>query len=324
MRCIVGLSFNQPKFCPTVTWQPNGITLANSRIIGNMVIGMFIDTNNNIYLADVDKNHVLVWSEGSITPTRIISGNLTKPVGIFVTSNGDIYIDNVVGSGRVERWSINSTSGVPVMYASTSCYALFIDANDTLYCSAQQQNQVIKTSLNATPYTVDIAAGTDIPGNESNMLNRPYGIFVDINFNLYVADSENHRIQLFKPGQTDGETIAGAPRNFSLNYPTSIIVDADGYLFIVDRLNHRIVRSGPNGYHCVIGCSGTPGAASNQLHEPFTIAFDHFGNAFVIDHINHRIQKFIVERNSCSKYNERQEYFLSKFSGLVFCKVSLS
>ena len=133
------------------------------------------------------------------------------------------------------------------------------------------------------------------------MLYYPYGIFVDIDFDLYVADSYNHRIQLFQSGQSNGTTVAGivVPGTITLYYPKSVVLDGDGYLFIVDSNNNRIVGSGPTGFRCVAGCSGTSGSASDQLSYPRTMAFDSYGNIFVIDTSNRRIQKFALADDSC-------------------------
>ncbi|CAF4128305.1 unnamed protein product, partial [Rotaria sordida] len=72
--------------------------------------------------------------------------------------------------------------------------------------------------------------------------------------------------------QLNGITLAGngAINTITLNCPSGIVLDADNYLFIVDSSNHRIVRSGPNGFRCLVGCYGG-GSASNQLLNPQTI-----------------------------------------------------
>jgi hypothetical protein len=148
-------------------------------------------------------------------------------------------------------------------------------------------------------------AGNVSAGSTSNMLNGPNGIFVDINFILYVADCGNARIQQFQPGQLNGTTVVGngAPGTFTLSGPVAVTTDGDGYLFIVDYYGNRIVGSGPNGYRCVIGCSGLSGSASDQLYYPRSFSFDSFGNIFVVDTGNSRIQKFMLATNSCGKFD---------------------
>ncbi|CAF1391947.1 unnamed protein product [Rotaria sp. Silwood1] len=111
--------------------------------------------------------------------------------------------------------------------------------------------------LNNEQTVLMVVAGTGCPGPVPNTLDHPHGIFVDEQLNLYVADTDNNRIQLFSPGQTQAMTVAGfgAKSYFILNRPTDIALDADGYLYIVESQNYRIIRSMPNGFRCLVGCS---------------------------------------------------------------------
>ena len=158
-------------------------------------------------------------------------------MSLFVTITGDIYVDNG-DNGRVDKSTLNATQSITVMNVNGHCFGLFVDINDNLYCSMYDQHQVIKKSLNNTTNPSTIVAGNGSSGSLSNMLNGPYGIFVDINFDLYVADSGNNRIQLFKSGELNATTLVGngAPGTITLNCPTGIVLDADKYLFIVDRM----------------------------------------------------------------------------------------
>jgi hypothetical protein len=236
-----------------------------------------------------------VWNENSNNPTNIISGNFTNPESLFVTSNGDIYIDDGQINGQVQKWIAKTNTTVTVMNVKSQCYGLFVDTNDTLYCSMPVNHQVVKRSLNDPEMTsVIVAAGTGSQGSAFNELNQPAGIFVDANFDLYVADSLNNRVQLFQSGESSGITLAGkeSPNpTINLDCPTGIVLDAEKYLFIVDNLNHRIVGSGLNGFRCLAGCYGW-GSQSNRLNFPNSFSFDRFGNMFVADFGNSRIQKF--------------------------------
>jgi DNA-binding beta-propeller fold protein YncE len=222
--------------------------------------------------------------------------------------SGDIYVDTLNSMGGVSKWTSTLTSGILTMRTCQKCWDLFVDINNMLYCSLDGHHQVIAKSLNSSTNIFLIVAGTGSPDIASNTLNNPRGIFVDINFDLYVADCGNDRIQLFHSGKLTGITIAGSGSlntTITLNCPTGIILDADLYLFIVDHNNHRIVRSGPNGFQCLVGCLGSNGSASNQLNGPWSLSFDSYGNIFVSDQGNNRIQKFILSTNSSSKFNKR-------------------
>jgi DNA-binding beta-propeller fold protein YncE len=204
---------------------------------------------------------------------------------------------------RVDKWTLNATASVLAMSVNNYCSGLFIDINDILYCSMEKGHKVVQT-LNSISTSTVLVAGTGIKGSQSNMLAKPCGIFVDINFDLYVADSDNNRIQLFHLGQVNGITVAGnvLVGSITLNYPTGVVLDADNYLFIVDYDNSRIIASGPYGFRCIAGCSGLSGSASDRLSYPYTMAFDSYGNIFVTDEANNRVQKFILATNSCGTY----------------------
>ncbi|CAF1325579.1 unnamed protein product [Adineta steineri] len=305
MKDSFALSFNRPKFCSTATWNSNGITFANQSIVGEYPVSIFVNANNTIYVANRDSNTVVMWQEKSVNPTKIISGNFKGPASLFVTSNGDIYIDDGYEDGRVQRWIAATKTFVTVMNVNSFCTGLFVDINNTLYCSMSDYHRVVKRSLNDSLMTsTRVAGGTGISGSASNQLNSPVGIFVDVNLDLYVVDYDNERVQLFQSGESNGITVAGRASlnpTITLNYPTGIILDAEKYLFIVDNNNHRIVGSSLNGFRCLVGCYGE-GSQSNQLSGPFSFSFDRSGNMFVTDQENHRIQKFQYYEESCGKF----------------------
>jgi hypothetical protein len=300
---ILGLSYNQPKFCPTATWNPNATTFPKRNIVNFRPAGIFVDSNNTVYALDQSNRKIYIWTNNSINPTSIIldilffSFRTRDPVPIFVTMNGDIYIDDVSMKDQVQKWPF-------FMYGNSPCSGLFVDINNTLFCSMSRDHQVVKKWLNDNAKTSSIAAGTGASGSALNKLSFPYGIFVDTNFDLYVADSGNDRIQLFQSSQLNAITVAGAKSlniTIILNRPTGIVLDADKYLFIVDSNNNRVVRSGPNGFRCIAGCSYSICSSPNQLSHPHTLSFDSYGNMFVFDEGNNRIQKFLLSTNSCSK-----------------------
>ena len=264
---------------------------------------MYVDINNTVYVAAPSLNRVPIWLEGNMTPSRTISSSLNTPYAVFTSITGDIYVDNGDVNHRVDKWSWNTTTSAAVMNVTSRCMDLFIDQQQTLYCCNDLEHKVVKISLSSGSSTATIAAGTGTPGLAAHLLYYPNGIFVDKKFNLYVADCSNNRIQLFPHDQLNATTIAGngAPGTISLNCPIDVILDADDYLFISDGNNHRIIRSGPNGFQCLLGCSGVPGAASDQLNIPRGLSFDSYGNLFVADRNNNRIQKFLLATNSCGK-----------------------
>ncbi|CAF0753368.1 unnamed protein product [Adineta steineri] len=290
------ISYNQPKFGAYAAWNSNGITFATNGTVGTSPYGIFVDTNNTVYVANRANNQIRVWSSGSTILTRNITSGVTSPYSIFVTITGDIYVDNGYTNNRVDKWALHRNISNSVMQVQGACYDLFIDVNNTLYCSLYTLNQVAIKSLNGNSSMWIVAAGTECSGSTSNTLNNPRGIFVDTSLNLYVADCGNDRVQLFLSGQVTATTVAGSTANgtISLSCPSDVALDGDGYLFIVDSSNNRIIGSGPNGFRCIIACASTSGSASSQLSSPSTFSFDSYGNIFITDQGNSRVQKFML------------------------------
>jgi sugar lactone lactonase YvrE len=90
-------------------------------------------------------------------------------------------------------------------------------------------------------------AGGNGQGSEANQLYSPWGVYVDEDQTIYVADTSNHRIVEWKRGATSGQVVAGGKgagnRNDQLNYPINVVVDKEtDSLIICDYNNQRVVR----------------------------------------------------------------------------------
>ena len=260
---------------------------------------IFITKSNTWYIAVDGVGQVFSGVEYAMNPPRPRYGGY----GIFVATNSDMYSYDEFMS-QVNTWSVNTTNSHPVMFISGRCEDLFIDQNNTLYCALHYMHRIIAKSLDDPTNTLRLVAGTDCPGAASYQLWGPSGIFVGLNFSLFVADSNNNRIQRFDPDKTNATTVAGNGMSGSifLSLPSDVILDGDGYLFIVDSHNNRIIGSGPKGYRCVAGCMNTSGSASNQLLHPRSMSFDSYGNIWVTDCGNSRVQKFVLASNSCGTF----------------------
>ena len=247
---------------------------------------------------------VFQFSATSSAPTRNISSGALYPYGVFVTADDNVFISNYDFGNAVSMWTPNGTTGVLLMNLTSPCYSVFVDINSTLYCSVDTNHAVLALSLNAGINSLVVVAGTfGTWGSSSTRLSTPYGIYVDTSFNLYIADCNNFRIQLVKPSQLAGTTVAGngASGTIDLSYPSGVTADGNGYLFIVDNGNNRVVADGPNGFRCIVACSGQSGSLAFQLNSPRSLAFDTDGNLFVADTENQRIQMFFLASNSCGE-----------------------
>jgi ABC-type Fe3+ transport system permease subunit/DNA-binding beta-propeller fold protein YncE len=134
-------------------------------------------------------------------------------------------------------------------------------------------------------------------GTGPGEFNRPEGLFIDAQDRVYVADSCNHRIQIFtsegqlvraygKPGRGLGE----------LSYPYDICVDKQGRQYVCEFGNSRIQIFDANDRPIEI--IGGPGTDAGQFGNPWGVALDSAGNLYVADSQNHRVQKLILRNNT--------------------------
>ncbi|EFC45990.1 predicted protein [Naegleria gruberi] len=118
-------------------------------------------------------------------------------------------------------------------------------------------------------------AGTGVAGFSGDgglatlaQFNKPYGIAVTINDEIYIADSLNHRIR-FIDVNGNISTVVGTSIGFSgdgglataakLNAPMDVSLSASGDLYIADRDNYRIRKVLANGTIVTFAGNGQSG-----------------------------------------------------------------
>ncbi|XP_060079769.1 RING finger protein nhl-1-like [Ylistrum balloti] len=128
-------------------------------------------------------------------------------------------------------------------------------------------------------------------GTDFMQFTWPRGVATTRDNNILVADSSNHRVQVFDSvgkfvkvfgsyGQGDGEfdCLAG------------IAVNSFGQVIISDRYNHRLQVYNRRGEFEL--AFGVEGSEQGQMLYPWGVACDNMGFIYVCDKENHRIQVF--------------------------------
>jgi sugar lactone lactonase YvrE len=183
------------------------------------------------------------------------------------------------------------------------------DAAGNLYIS-DTGNFVIR-EVNLAGITA-VVAGTGEQGfagdggpATSALLDSPQGIALDAAGNLYIADSENHRIREVTGGiiatiagtGTCGFSGDGGPAAAAaLCLPTGVAVDSAGGVYIADTNNYRIRKIAGTAISTVAGngvqsFSGDGGQATAAgLDSPFGVAVDSNFTIYITDTYNQRIR----------------------------------
>ena len=149
--------------------------------------------------------------------------------------------------------------------------------------------------------------GDGIPATQTS-LYYPRGVTIDNAGNVFIADTENHRVRKVNTGGIIS-TIAGNGQagdggdggpavQAGLNFPETLAVDSTGNLYIADTGNNRIRKVAPGGIISTLAGNGQAGfsgdggpAAQAGLDSPLGVAADGSGNIFISDSDNNRIRK---------------------------------
>lgn len=114
-----------------------------------------------------------------------------------------------------------------------------------LYVTDAHNNRIQKVYPNGE---VKTAAGSPngTGGSSPSTLWNPVHAVADEHENVYVADWNNQRIQLWKKDAKSGETVAGdGTRGSALNqfsYPSRVLLDSNNSIIVVDTQNERITK----------------------------------------------------------------------------------
>jgi len=140
---------------------------------------------------------------------------------------------------------------------------------------------------------------TDLDGDGpmevgDGQFQEPWGIAVAQDGRVYVADTWNHRVQVFAGDGSFlnkwgayGQTLADSTLLYG---PRDVALDDQGRVFVTDTGNKRVVVYDQDGNY--LDQWGSDGIMPGHFSEPVGIDVDAEGNVYVADTWNRRIQVF--------------------------------
>jgi uncharacterized protein (TIGR03437 family) len=188
------------------------------------------------------------------------------------------------------------------------------DRSGNLFLSDTGHNRVRKIDPNGIITTVagvgTAGFGGDAGPATAAQLNLPYGLAVDPNGYLYIADLGNNRVRRVSPAGTidtyagrDGQGSSGdggPATSAQMLSPRNLAFDSAGNLYIAEFAGHRIREVTPDGLIATFAGTGIAGfggdggpATVAQLAFPAGLAFDRNGNLYIADSMNQRVRQVL-------------------------------
>ncbi|MEO7804525.1 MAG: NHL repeat-containing protein, partial [Actinomycetota bacterium] len=246
----------------------------------NRPSGIAYDQLGNLFVADTYSHRIRKVSRSGLITTvagngvpgftgdggLATSASLNTPTGIAVDSAGTLYISDT-GNHRVRRVAFGTIStfagngaagysgeGLAIIVSLNSPIGLAVDPSNNLYIADSGNNRVRKVSASGFISTLAGNGTAGFSGDSSlaviAQLNSPSGVAADAMGNVFIADTNNHRVRQVTVGLVittmagngfagysgDGGPAAAA----QLNSPFGLAVDSLGSVYVADRDNHRV------------------------------------------------------------------------------------
>lgn len=304
--------------------------------------GMAFDSGGNLYIS-CDNAIMKVTPNGEV---RTIAGvaelegaadgfgklaRFSKPRGLAVDSKGNIFVSDTGNytirkisptgevttfAGKARMNGIVDGSGEDARFGNL--WSMAIDSKDNLYVTEYAYHVIRKITPQGMVSTlaglVGMAGNTDGTGSDARF-RSPYGIAVDSNDSIYVADSSNHSIRkitqtaevtTFAGRSGTSGTANGVGNLARFNSPDGLAIDSIGNIYVADSMNHAVRKISDSGV--VTTLAGMAGTLGNQngignlarFNQPRTIAV--YGNGPLHISDNNNILRKVTESGSVSSF----------------------
>ena len=299
--------------------------------------GVAADGAGNLYIADAGNDRIRkVDASGAISTVAgggpvgddgaAVAAQLYFPSGVAPDGAGNLYIADANNNRirKVDAAGVISTvagdgtrgfsgdGGAAVAAQLSRPYGVAPDGMGNLYIADATNHRIRKVDSAGVISTVagdgTFGFGGDGGPAVAAQLASPSRVALDGSGNLYIADTNNHRIRKVDAAGVITTVAGDGTRGYGgdggpavaaqLYFPYGVAPDGMGNLYIADTSNHRIRKVDASGMITTVAGDGTLGfggdggpAVAAQLSRPYGVAPDGTGNLYIADRNNHRIRK---------------------------------
>lgn len=173
-------------------------------------------------------------------------------------------------------------------------FGVAVDDKGNVYVTDEGDSTIRKITPEGVVTT--LAGSAAFPGDFQNGLGAearfagPMGVVVDSAGNVYVSDTNNHRIRKITPaglvstfaGSGSGESVDGIGTAAGFYYPEGLALDASGNIYVGDANSGSYATRGQSKLR-KISSAGVVTTLATGFNQPLGVAVDGTGNVYVTD-----------------------------------------
>ena len=200
----------------------NQSSMVAQRVVSNVdsLSSVFVDDDGtSIYVTLRFVNRLERWIRGASSGEQL--GDQCKQCsGVWLDAEKNIYMSES-GTHSILKWSTQTNTSITVagrtdeqQQTADHLYfprGIFVSrTNGTLYIADTMNHRIQRWVRDAQEGTTVAGAQNGMSGRDASTLASPQSVWVDEDLGtVYIADTENDRIQRWLPQQSMGSTIAG-------------------------------------------------------------------------------------------------------------------
>jgi sugar lactone lactonase YvrE len=233
---------------------------------------LYITDENNLRIRKVDKDGIITTFAGTGEDRHsgdggpATSAQLRDPGGIAFDTRGNLYVADYTSVRKIDPSGTITTvagtgelgfsgDGGPATEAKLTAYDLALDHKGNIYICDLENQRIRKVDRDGIIHTVAGSGKKGYSGDRGPATNAalkdPWGIAVDREENVYIADHHNRVVRKVDPegtittiagtGEAGFNREEGPATKVMLQDPIGLFFDDDsGVLYIADTLNARI------------------------------------------------------------------------------------